>query len=400
VREYRYSALDGSGRTVTGVRRAPDGRALMEALQEQGLVLLRSRPTWSSLLGPLAAGGRPRRGELRAFTQHMATCLAAGIPLLSALEDFQRESGGAMAAVVREICNDVSSGTPLDEALARHPDVFPTVYLAMIKVGLNSGRLDETFGELVGYLEWTDNLRSQVGQAMIYPAILFTGIIGLFLLLAFFVMPRFTAVFESVDFELPALTVRMLSFGNFLGHWWWLLGGTTVLLVLALKRFSGTDRGAYLRDRLLLRMPVVGAFVHKIALSRFTRTFAMLYATGLDLMKLLELSQGVVGNRVMARELAEVRDRVATGESLSACFSGARIFPPLVQRMIHVGEQSGSLDTSLLNVARYLEKEIPKDLKKAFTLFEALIIAILGLLVGIAALSLLMPIMQLSSAVR
>ncbi len=395
MREYRYSALTATGRTVSGIRRSESLDVLGRELQEIGLILLKGRPTLGSLGQLFSSSGRAGRRELRDFTQHMSTCLSAGIPAVSALADFQTLSKGDFGEVVADIRGDVSSGTALDEAFARHPHIFNGVYLAMISAGQNSGNLDRVFEELVSYLEWNDDLRSQTTQALIYPAMLVTAIIGLFLLMTLFVLPRFQSIFDDVDFELPTLTVKVMALGDFMGHWWWLMLGGAAALVLAANLYFRTEKGAYRRDAVLMRIPVLGSFVHKIALSRFAKSFSLIFASGLDLMRLLDLMQGVVGNKVMSREIAIVRTRVATGESMADAFSDAEAFPPLIQRLVAVGEKTGSLDNSLMSASKYLDKEIPRDLKRAFTIFEGLIIAILGAVICIAALSLLMPIMQI-----
>lgn len=400
MKEFRYSALSSSGHTVTGIRTAEDAAHLAQTLLEQGLILLRSRPTLGSLGRMWSTSARAGRRELRDFTQHMATSLAAGIPAVMALLDYQQQAGGDFGEVVADIRNDVSSGTALDEAFARHPIVFGQVYLAMIAAGQNSGSLDRAFSDLVEYLEWRENLRAQTTQALIYPSILVVGILGLFLLLMLFVIPRFSGIFAGIDFDLPVLTQHMLNLGHFMGHWWWLIGIGVLALVIVGKLVLATPAGAYQRDRLLLKLPVVGSFAQKLALSRFARTFALVLASGLDLLRTLDLLQAVIGNRVMAQHLAGIRQRVATGESLHEAFGDARVFPPLIQRLVAVGEKTGSLDTSMQQASAYLDREIPRDLKKAFSIFEALIIAALGVMVCIAALSLLMPIMQIRATMN
>ncbi len=397
MREYRYRALSSAGHTVTGIRAAESSEQLASALLEQGLVLLRSRPTLGSLGQLFSSAGRAGRKELREFTQHMATCLAAGIPAVTALADFQARSEGDFGEVIADIRNDISSGSGLDEAFARHTYVFDPVYRATLAAGQNSGGLDQAFAELVRYLEWKENLRAQTTQALIYPAILVVGIIGLFLLMMLFVLPRFSGIFAQVDFELPALTRGALALGHWLGHWWWLVLGAVLATAAGYRLATATDRGAYWRDRALLAVPVAGGFAHKLAVSRFAKTFALVFAAGLDLLRALDLVQEVVGNRVLARDVAQVRRRVATGESLQDAFADARTFPPLVQRLVAVGEKTGSLDASLQHASDHLDRELPRDLKKAFTVFEAVIIAVLGVIVCVAALSLLMPIMQIKA---
>ena len=395
MREYRYSALTATGQTVSGIRQAENSQALAAELLEAGLILLKGKATMGSLGGFFSTSGRAGKKELRDFTQHMSTCLSAGITAVSALADFQKLTTGPFSEVVADIRGDVSSGTAIDEAFSKHPQIFSTVYLAMLSAGQNSGNLDEIFEELVGYLEWNDNLRSQTTQALIYPSMLLVGIIGSFLLMMFFVIPRFETMFEDVGFELPTLTVRVMALGQFMGHWWWLIFSGIAAINVSLKLYFRTDSGAFNRDRFLLKVPVLGGFLQKIALSRFSKSFALIFASGLDLLRLLDLMKGLVGNEVMARQLATIRNRVATGESLTESFADADAFPPLIQRLVAVGEKTGSLDNSLMRASTYLDKEIPRDLKKAFSIFEGIIIAVMGVVVCVAAMSLLMPIMQM-----
>jgi len=218
----------------------------------------------------------------------------------------------------------------------------------MVASGSSTGRQDAAFDELVNYMEWNENLKAQTGQAMIYPAMLITGVIGLFLLLMLFVIPRFTAMFADADFELPALTRGVMATGHFLGYWWWLLLIGIGSAVVAAKLYVKTDRGAYHRDRILLATPVMGVFLRKLALSRFSKSFSLIFSSGVDLLSVLRLMGGVVGNRVMAVQL---------------------------------------------------DREIPRDLKKALSVFETLVIVVLAALVSVAALALLMPVMQVGSGI-
>ena len=395
MKEFRYSALTSAGTTVTGIRPADSKESLALDLMESGLVLLKSRRN-NNPLDAILPNRRTSARDLNAFTQHMATSLAAGIPAVTALGDYQSGNAGQkFSQVVADIRSDVSSGTQLDEAFARHPEAFSPIYLSLIKAGQATGNLDEAFEELVSYLEWNENLRSQASQAVIYPLLLLGAVVGLFLLMMLFVIPRFKGAFASFGTNLPTLTVKMLAMGDFIGHWWWLLLGGGIALYSGYRVLAATERGAYLIDRLMLATPVLGTFLHKLALARFSKIFSLIFASGTDLLQLLDLLTGVVNNRVMAAQLITVRRRVATGESLATSFADAKSFPLLIQRLIAVGEKTGSLDKSLMRASQYLDREIPRDLKKAFTIFEALIIALLGVLVCLAALSLLMPIMSI-----
>ncbi len=398
--EFRYSALTSQGTTISGILQADTADQVDRLLQQQGLVLLGSRRNFTPLSGAWSPANRSARRHLRSFTQHMATSLSAGVPAVTALRDYESECQGPFADLMVALRTDVTSGSQLDEALARHPHVFSPVYLALVSAGQNSGGLDRAFEDLVAYLEWQDDLRSQTTQAMIYPLMLLTAIIGLFLLMVLFVMPRFEGIFMSSGIKLPALTLALLAAGRFAGHWWWAVLAGAALVAAGLRLAFSTRRGLLARDRLLLGLPIVGTFVRKLALSRFAKSFAMIFASGVDLLRLLDLLRGVVGNQVMAEQLAQIRRQVGSGLSLTEAFAAADTFPPLVQRMISVGERTGSLDRVLLLVSRQLDKELPRDLKRTFTLFEGLVLVLLGAMVCVAALSMLMPIMSIRTQVH
>ena len=400
MREFRYKALTAAGEMVAGIRRAPDAATLGQELFAQNLTLLDARQTLGSLGLAFSFAGRAGRRELRDFTLHCSICIGAGIPMISALRDFEAEvKSGPFKDIVADIREEISSGTQIAEAFAKHPEVFSEVYIAMISAGQDSGNLAEAFDELVNYIEWSDDLQTQTRQAMVYPAILMTGVLGLFLLLMLYVIPRFMGIFTDQEFELPTLTKRVMGAGEAFRHWWpFMLGGAGAIgMGFSLLRRSADGR--YLLDYLLLRLPVVVGFVHKLALSRFSRHFSLLFSSGTELLRLLVLLQKVVGNAVLARELAMIHARVTTGETLSAGFAASKHFPPLVQRLIAVGEKSGSLDVTVIKAADFYDKEIPRALKQAFTLLEAIIVAVLGGLIAIFALALLLPILQLRSQI-
>jgi type IV pilus assembly protein PilC len=390
--------MTAGGEIVAGVRRAPDTMVLATEMLAQNLIVLETRPTLGSLGRALSRAARVSRRELRDLTLHLATCLGAGIPVITALRDFERESArGGLKDVIVDIRQEVAGGTQLSAALGHHPEVFSDVYLAMVQAGETGGSLDEMFNELVNYLEWTDDLHARSKQAMVYPAILLTGVVGLLLLLLLYVIPRFMGIFQSIDFELPTITQRVMGVWQFFRHWWPVIVGAILCAVIGLNVLRRFPDGRYQCDLFLLRLPVVGSFMHKLALSRFARHFSLLFASGTELLRLLELLQKVVGNAVLERELVRIREHVVTGETLTDSFAPSPWFPPLIQRLISVGEKAGALDTSLLKAADYLDKELPRSLQQAFKVLEALVIAVMGAMIAISALSLLMPILEMRS---
>ncbi len=400
MREFRYRALKVTGETITGFRQSLNSMTLGQELATQNLILLDSKPQLKLLGASLKLRGRIKRRELRDFTLHMATCLSSGIPIVTALRDIEVSMAGhRIGEIIVDIREEISSGSQVAEALAHHPEAFSDLYIALIRAGEGSGSLDVTFAELVNYLEWSDELQSKVRQAMIYPAILASAAVGLFLLMVVFVIPRFMGIFSELDYELPLLTQRVMAVGDAVNTWWPLILSFVALVVFAFKWAKRSPQGRYAIDKTMLRLPVVGGFTHKLVLSRFSKNFVMLFGAGVDIIRVLEMLQLIVGNSVIAKEIADARERVLTGETLAEAFEESPSFPPLVRRLIAVGESTGSLDTTLGKAAEYLDKEIPRKLKQIFTLAEAGIILILGGMIAVCALALLLPIFSVQSQI-
>jgi len=400
MREYRYKALPPGGELITGFRRAADAAALESALSAGNLVLLDSRVSLHHIGRSLRLRSKRSQRDLMDFTLHMATCLTSGIPVLQALRDIEETLGNRpFAEVARAIREDVAAGSQLADALTQHPDAFPETYVAVLHAGENSGSLEGAFEELVRFLEWHDDLRGKVTQALTYPAILATATLGLFLLILLYAIPRFAEAFNDLDFELPALTRQVLGFGDvFASAWPWLLAGL-VLLVAGTHLLRRTDRGRYRMDDLFLRLPVIGGFARKLALSRMARSFAMLIRAGIDVIRMLGLLQRVVGNRVYAVELASIREQVLGGSTLAEAFERSGRFPPLIRRLLAVGERTGKLDLTLGKAAEHMDKELPRALRQLFTFMEAGVIVVLGAIVVTTALAMLLPIFTLESQI-
>lgn len=400
MREYRYKALTVGGELVTGFRRADDAAGLESALAAANLVLLESRVSLHHIGRSLRLRSKRSQRDLMDFTLHMATCLTSGIPVLQALRDIEETLGNRpFAEVARAVREDVAAGSQLADALAQHPDAFPETYVAVLGAGEHSGNLEGAFEELVRFLEWNDDLRGRVKQALTYPAILATATLGLFLLILLYAIPRFAEAFAELDFELPLLTRRVLGFGDlFASTWPYLLGGL-VAAVAGFHLLRRTDRGRHRLDDLLLHLPVVGGFAQKLALSRMARNFAMLFSAGIDVIRMLALLQRVVGNRVYAAELARVREQVLGGTTLAEAFERSGRFPPLIRRLVAVGERTGKLDQTLGKAAEHMDKELPRALRQLFTFMEAGVIVVLGAIVVTTALAMLLPIFTLESQI-
>jgi type IV pilus assembly protein PilC len=399
--EFRYKALSSSGETIQGIRQSASAAALAQELAAQDLILLHSRRL-SNLLNFAGRKGKSvKPKELRDFTLHMATCFGAGIPIIQSLRDIEDGMAGSpFQEVIADIRKEVSNGSTLAKALSHQGEAFPDLYITIIDAGERSGSLDRSFVELLDYLEWLGELKGKVKQALIYPTILVVGVVGLFLLMLLFVLPRFLGVFEDMDFELPTLTARVLAFSHWLRFAWPFLAGGIFLVVAGFKYARRRPDGRFWLDSMALRIPVVGGFVANLALSRFARNFAMLFGAGIDILGVLGMLQNVVGNAVLSKEIGEIRSKVVGGQTLSSAFEDSEWFPPLVKRLIGVGENAGNLDVTLAKAGEYMDQELPRALKKFFTIMDAVIIAVLGVLIAVAALSMLLPIFSIQGALH
>ena len=381
-----------------GFRSADSSASLSLQLADQDLILLDCKAQLTLFGRSLRPRGRIGKKDLRDFTLHMATCLSSGIPIVQALRDIEKGMAGKpLGGIIIELREEISSGSRVAEALAHHPEAFSDMYISLASAGESSGNLDVIFEELVNYLEWSDDLAGKVHQAMVYPALLAAAVLGLFLLMLTVVIPRFMSVFTDLDYELPVLTRRVLALGDAFSTWWpAMLGGLIALFVghLVMKR---SVWGRHKLDRLIFEAPVVGDFVQRLILSRFSKNFVMLFGAGVDIVRVLEMLEGIVGNSYIARQIADARERVMTGETLGEAFNRCSGFPPLVKRLIIVGENTGSLDRTLGKAAEYLDKEIPRKLKQVFTVAEVGIIVLLGGMVAISALAMLLPIFSVQS---
>jgi len=399
--EFRYKALNASGETIQGIRESSSVAALTQELSAQNLILLRGRPISNLFAGKRRRGQVVKARELRDFTLHMATCFGAGIPIIQSLMDIEEGMAGTkFQEVIADVRKEISAGSTLAKALAHQGEAFPQLYITLIEAGEQSGNLDRSFTELLAYLEWHGDLKGKIKQALIYPSILITGVVGLFLLMLLFVLPRFLGIFEELDYELPALTRNVMAVSDWLRFYWPFLLGGAIAASFGFKYARRHPGGRFQLDRIALRAPIGGGFVSKLALSRFARNFAMLFGAGIDILTVLAMLKDIVGNSVLGREIEAARSRVIAGQTLASAFEQADYFPSLLKRLIIVGENSGHLDRTLGKAADYLDKELPSALKKFFTIMDAVIIAVLGVLIAVAALSMLLPIFSIQGELK
>ena len=411
MQKFKYTAKNASGAQVSGSVSAATEADAVGQLQRQALTVLKVKPegtSWMSL--SLFGGGRDPRPHVKAddmvlFTRQMATMIGAGIPLLEALEvQAEQVSDKGFRVAIRRIAERVRSGSDLSASLAAYPKIFKPIFVNMIRAGEASGQLDEILVRLAEYQEATVALRREIKAAMTYPVISLALITGITLFLMVGILPKFKTIFDNLlssnpKASLPGITKFMLNLSlamrdNFLVG---LLG--VAGLVVALVLYVRTRTGEYQWHWLKLHLPVFGPLFSKVAMSRFSRTFSTLIRSGVPILGSLEIVAGTAGNRIVSDAVMEAKESVRQGNTLAEPLAQSGIFPPMVTRMISIGEKSGAMESLLINISEFYDQQVGATVESLTSLIEPIMIGVMGVMVGSIVLSVFLPILKLQQLV-
>ncbi|MFQ5827586.1 MAG: type II secretion system F family protein [Candidatus Methylomirabilia bacterium] len=399
--QFAYRAKDEMGKTVTGVMDAPTEDQVDSMLSDRGLYVISVQERAPrATRQPRESVGRISRRELILFTVHLGTILSAGVPLLPALKEYAREASPRVRTVTEILVQKLERGVMLSEAMASLPKVFSEVYVATVRAGEASGKLDAVLMELVASLEWQEGLASQLRQASIYPALLMTALGILATVLFTFVLPKFKGLLAKTGAPMPLPTKIVLAIGDFMAANWMLVFLGIFGLVVAVRLAVRVPAGRLLVDRVKLQVPVVGGLLQKIAMSRFAHFLETLHRAGVEFALTLMVLERVVGNAVIARGVARVRERVVAGMSFTDALRLSGEFPPLVVRMVSTGEMSGNLGDSLAKISQYYDREVPDTVRRLFALIEPAVIAVMAVVVLGSILSVYLPIYSILGKMR
>jgi type II secretory pathway component PulF len=398
---FHYRALNAAGKSVTGALEADSLNTLEMRLKSAGVWLLEAKEG-----GVLAEAGSARsstvkikRSELIAFFVQMALLLKAGVTLPAALQRLAEDNEGTrLAGLLQGLREQVAVGVPLNEAMSQFPRVFSKQITAMVKAGEASGRVPEVFESLSSYYEWLDQLTSDIRQALIYPLMVMGASLALVLLLFTFVVPQFVGLLVELRLKIPLLTQIVMFISQGLVRSWPVLLGMVVGIPLAWKFAMKSPAFARGFDRALMGIPIFGPLVAMFSLSRFTNNLAMLYRAGIPLLRGIEICRDLVGNRAIEDAVEDVRQGVLEGTPLHKCMAPHDVFPRTMITMVATGETSGSLDFALQSVSDYYNKIIPRRIKIVFSIFDPVMMVSLIAVVGVVALSVILPILQLWDA--
>ncbi len=415
--DFKYSAKNAGGSTVEGSISAESKAAAVSELRKKNLIILsldeeraRRMPFRSRKAAP--SGGsvgdstkavrvRVKKPELVIFTRQLATMVGAGLSLLESLEVLGHQAESKeMARVCGVLVESVRSGSDLSAAMERCPRCFPVLYVSMVKAGEVSGQMDIILNRLADYMESAEELAREIKSAMTYPVISMVLVLGITGFLMIGVVPTFKNVFDSMDIELPLITQAVLDVSNYLRDNAIAVYGGLFGAVVAFMMFRKTPLGVRVLDRVTLQLPIFGPLFQKVCLARFSRTFATLVRSGVPIMSTLEIVAATSGNWVLERAVLQSRESVRAGNLLSDPLAEEKIFPPMVTRMIAIGERTGALELLLEKIAEFYDSQVKAQVKGLTSLIEPLLIGIMGVVVGGVVLAIFMPILDMVTALQ
>jgi len=341
--------------------------------------------------------GKVKTKDLLIFTQELRTLVHAGFPLDRCLTIVsQLAENPAMTEIVRDVLKEVKTGKSFSEGLAKYPDVFPKVYISIVRAGEAGGALDEILGRLSAFIESKEELRSSIAGSLIYPALL--SLVGIFsvIVLTVFVVPRFVTIFDDmgVDMPLPMMVLNGLS--QVLSGFWWLILALLLAAGYAFKRFYDSEEGRLKWDRKMLEIPILGSVLRKVEVARFARTLGMLLRGGAPLLQSMSIVREIISNQSIAKMIEPIRSGIKKGEGIAQPMRQSGVFPPLAMHLVEVGEESGRLDDMLIQVADTYDVEVRNGIKNLISFFEPAIILLMGLLIGTIVVSMLLAIFSIN----
>ncbi len=402
--KFSYKALSEAGTRISG---SIDADSLDEAyriLNNRGYIPTRvSRSLLgNNLIEELNVRmAKVTSRELILFTKQFRTLFRAGVSIMELLSTIEHQTENPkLKRIAARMAEDIKQGATLHEAFSAHPKTFSRLYRAMVKAGETSGALSEVMERLSNLLEHEEKVKNDIRSALLYPSIVLAALVGAFIFLLTFVVPKFVSIFERAKIELPWPTLVTMKLNQFVqAYWVWILAAA-VLAVAALIMWLRTDTGRLIRDRTLLTMPILGPVFHKAAMSRFASIFAIFQASGISVLESLGVLSQTIGNEAISREFSRIEDQLKEGKGIANPLRRARHFTPMVIHMVAIGEESGNLEEMLWEVANHYDDEVSYSLSRMTTTLGPVLMVGLAVLVGFFALAIFLPIFDLTKMVR
>lgn len=398
---YNYTAKDYHGQYHKGEIEAVDLRTAAQVLLKKRLIVISLKSREENTRKFLQSlFNRVSFSDLVMFTRQLATMIGAGLVISEALDSLSsQQTNKGFKDVLEKVSADINGGLDFGSALQKHPHIFPSLYINLIKAGEASGKLDIMLQKLATHMEKEREFRGKVKGAMIYPIVVVAMMFGVMLIMVFFVMPKLMTLYSESNIELPLPTKIMLSVSGFIINFWWVVLILVVALILVVKRWLQTPKGRNIFDEGLLKIPVMGRIITMVVLSNFSSTMSLLVTAGIPMLDSIKIVEEIVGNSAFKTALDKSYKGVERGLSFSDQLSSQIVFPKLVSQMVKTGEATGKLDEVLAKMAEYFETESENSLKNITTLIEPLVLIVLGIGVALLVISIILPIYKLTTSV-
>ena len=397
---FAYKSIDSDGKRVSGRLEAVNIVDLEQRLSRIGLDLLTAESASSGAGGIFR--GQVTRGDLITFCFQLEQLAGAGVPLLDGIIELRDSTESArFREVLGTITEAIEGGQTLSQALAAQPAVFNQVFVSLVGAGEKTGQIVEVLRRLSDTLKWQDELAAYAQKIVIYPAFVGTIVVAVIILLMMFLVPEMAKFLKNMNQELPLQTRILIATSDFTRKYWYVVFGLPVLLLLgffAVLRIS--DRLAFQVDRLKLQLPYLGPILRKIILSRFASTFALMYSSGITVLEAMQVSETVAVNRAITDGLSRAGQQIRDGQGISAAFESVNMFPPLVLRMLRIGETTGGLDRALLNVSYFYNREVKEGIDRVQAMIGPAMVMVLGGILGWVLLSIFGPLYDTISKLK
>ncbi|MBI4395842.1 MAG: type II secretion system F family protein [Elusimicrobia bacterium] len=398
--EFAYKARAAGGAVTEGVFDAPDQRTAIEKLRGQKLVVLEINEKAPGLLEALKPYNpfKPRVNskDIVLFSRQLATLVSAGVALVSGLNILQEQiESPPFRIVVNKVKEDIEAGLSIADAMKKHPQAFSDLYVAMIRAGEVGGILDSILERLSAYLESTEELKHKVKGAMMYPLVVCTIAGGVTVFLLVGVIPTFKEIFAGFGAELPLPTRIVIGISEALQTYWYAFLGGPVGLLFGLKKWIKTENGGRIFDTNVLKLPLFGPLLRKVAVAKFTRTLGTLVRSGVPILQAMETVAQTSGNKVIEMAIMDARESIREGERISEPLKKSGVFPPMVVQMIAVGEETGNLDVMLTKIADFYDQEVDVSVKSLTSMIEPIVIVIMGVVIGGIVIAMFIPMFEL-----
>ncbi|MBP1204432.1 MSHA biogenesis protein MshG [Duganella sp. 1411] len=402
---FAYKARNARGELMQGVLEGPDSGAVADQLFNTGVTPIEITVTqkavathgesWLSRL----LEKKVTSMDVQLFSRQLYTLLKSGVPIMRGLAGLQESSvSKSFGKVIKDLRESLDSGRELSAAMRRHPEVFSPFYLSMVRVGEMTGRLEEVFLRLFDHLEFDRDMRERVKTATRYPSFVILAMVIAMVIVNMFVIPAFVGVFKSLNAELPLMTRVLIGTSNFTVRYWPMMAVAAVAGVWGFRAWIATQRGLYQWDKFKLKIPVAGKIILKATMARFARSFALSNRSGVPIVQGLTVVSQTVDNAYLCARVEQMRDGVERGDSILRTAAAAGVFTPVVLQMIAVGEESGSIDDLMDEIAQMYEREVDYELKTLSAQIEPILIVFLGIMVLVLALGIFLPIWDLGKA--